>query len=82
MASLRTKIRYWEKRETKLSSSIGWRGAWRNPCTHFRVDTEQQNGGPQKNGPWQKMKTPPEGQTSNRRWIKPSRYGKDMKASP
>ena len=46
------------------------------------IEAEQQNGVPNKNDPWHKMKTPPSGQTRNREWINPSGYGKTLKASP
>ena len=35
-----------------------------------------------KDEPWQKMKTLPEVQTSNRGWIKSPRDGKESKSSP
>ena len=37
------------------------------------VEAEQQNGGPQRNDPCQKMKILPAVQTRNRIWINPSR---------
>ena len=84
MTSLRTKISSWETRATKLTISIGWGRAWRKPCLHFRVWLRRSNEMEDliKNDPCQKTKTPPSGQTRNRGWINPSRYLKELKASP
>ena len=75
MASLRTKIRSWETRATKLSSYIGWRGAWRKPCLHFRVWLRRSNKMADliKDDYWQKTKTPSADQNRNMRRISPSR---------
>ena len=66
----------------KLSSYIRWRGAWRNPCIHLIVWLRRSNDmvDLSKNNPGKKMKTHPSGQTRNRVWINPSRYGKELKA--
>ena len=84
MASLRTAIRSWETRATKLSSSIGWRGAWMKLCLHFKVWLRRNNkmADLRKNDPRKKKKTPPAGQTRNMGSIKPSRDRKESKAIP
>ena len=68
MASPRKKIRSWETRSTKMSSFIGWRGAWRKPCLHFRVwlRRSKEMVDLRKNNPGQKEKNPPAGQNRNK----------------
>ena len=47
------------------------------------VEVEQQNlCTSDKITPWKKILIPPEGQTKNRGWIKPPKYGKELKAIP
>ena len=72
----------WDTRETKLSSSIVWRVAWKKPCPHFRVWLRRINRTVDliKKHPWQKTKTPPAGQKRNRGWIIPPRLRKDLKS--
>ena len=84
MTSLRTTIRSWERRSTKLSSFTGWKGAWGNPCLHFRLWLRLSNKmiDPRKKYPWKKMKILPVGQTSNMVWINPPRDGNELKYSP
>ena len=52
----------------KNSSYIGWRGAWRKPCLHFRLWLRRSNKMVEirKNDPWQKIKTLSAGQTRSR----------------
>ena len=84
MTALRTIIRFWERRAIKMSSYIGWRGAWRNPCIHnkmwLRFSNEMMDH--RENDPREKTKSPPAGQTKNSACIKPSRDRKELKAIP
>ena len=84
MTALRTIIRFWERRAIKMSSYIGWRGAWRKPCIHnkmwLRFSNEMMD--LRKNDPREKTKSPPAGQTKNRVWINPSRDRNYLKARP
>ena len=84
MISLRIKIRYCNTRVMKLSSYIGWRGVWRNPCLNFRVWSRWSNRvvDLRKNTPWQKMKNLLAGQTNKGGRIKPSRDGEEFKYIP
>ena len=58
MTSLNTTIRYWTTIATKMSSYIGWRGAWRNMCLNSRVWPRWINRmvDLRKISPWQKTK--------------------------
>ena len=49
---------------------------------HSVVGAEHQNGGPQVKQPLAETEIPPAGQTKNSGWIKPSRDGKELKATP
>ena len=84
MAPHKTPIGSWKTKATKLSCSIGLIGAFRKPCLYLRVWLRRRNKMEElrKNNPWQKIKTSPTGQTSNRICIKPSGDGKELKSIP
>ena len=84
MTPYRISRRSWKTRSMKLSIYIGWRVSHRNMCLHYRVWLIWSNiiVELRKSVPWQKTKTLPSCQTSNRGWTNAPRCRKEWNVIP